>query len=197
MNKHLWRILGGLMRVALIYLPIKVTLFIISHFDKFWDEKLWQKFGYTDVMFLGFFLSLSLFYLLGLLTETRLIKWLDRVLGKLLSKLPLVGPLLTSLFNPQAMEIFKKNGFLIGSFLGGYQIAIFTAVHKTKEGYLGSVLYLTIPPTRQLLNEKSKIYVLEKEVDGVKRYEMIPAETAFQQEVSSGITVPADATKTR
>lgn len=190
MNKHIWRVVGGLIRVALVYLPIKLIIFIVSQFDDFWNVALWQKLWQKDFVVLGFLFSLGIFYFVGFLTETRLLKWLDWLLGKV----PVLGPLLTS-FNPRTRELLKKSkGVIIANFNTGYQVAVLTAVHNTKEGYLGSVLYGTFPPTRQLLNEKSRIYVLEiMDENGGKRYEMIPARVALQQELSSGMTVPAEA----
>ncbi|MDP3710390.1 MAG: hypothetical protein Q8R29_01555 [bacterium] len=195
MSKHTWRVLKGLIQVVLIYLPIQIVIFTVSQFDNFWNEHLWQKLWQRDFHVLGFLFSIGIFYLIGFLTETKLLS-LKR-LNWLHKKVPILGSLFIFL-NPHASEILRKSkGAMIANFNSGWQVAFLTAVHETMEGYFGSVLYGTVPPTRQLLNERSRIYVLKvgKNERGFPIYEMIPTQTAIQQELSSGITVPPDAYK--
>ncbi len=92
------------------------------------------------------------------------------------------------------LEIMKNSrGAFIANFQSGWQYAFLTAVHKTGDGYLGSVLYGTAPPTRQMVNQYSRVYALRVMRGGKTVFEMIPTETALQHEISSGMRVPPDA----
>ena len=189
MNKHIWRVVGGLIRVALISLPIILFIFIVSYFDQFWNKTLWRKLWQRDIAVAGFLMSVIIFYLVGLSAETRLLRWIDKLFGHL----PVIGSLIM-VFSRVSYIIKNSKGASYVEYNSAFQIAFLCSIHKTKEGYLGTILYGNLPfPNEQLINEKTRIYVLEIIKKGSVHYEMIPTEVALNHLLFLGLATSADA----
>lgn len=187
MNKHIWRVVGGLIRVVLICLPVVLFVFIVSYFDQFWNKTLWQKLWQRDFVVVGFLLSVVIFYLVELLAETRLLRWVDKLFGHL----PVIGSLIT-VFSRVSYIIKHSKGASYVEYNSAFQIAFLCSVHKTKEGYLGTILYGNLPfPNEQLINEKTRIYALEIIREEAVYYEMIPTEVALNHLLFLGLATPA------
>ncbi len=196
MHPHLWRILGGAARSLMFVLPTYIIWYVISYFDEFWNKIFWQRMFHRDIPFAGFIATFIIFYLVGAFSETLLGAWLDR---NVFTKIPIIGRLFITL-NPQVRDLISNSlGAVIAPFMSGWRPAFLLAIHKTKDGYLGSVGYIGIPPIPQQLDEKSRIKVREviTSVGGIERtsYELLPAEIAAKQELSFGTAVPSDAYK--
>lgn len=197
MNKHTWRITYGFIKIALAYIPIQIALLVVYQLDKFWSENLWKVLFGKEFILLGLILSLGLFYLSGWLSEWKLVMWMEEKVRRT----PYVGKLLFPL-DPHMVQNLKRllneEGALYVQYQDGFQVAALVAVRETREGVLGTALFLKLPlPDEQLINEKRKIYVLEEteiNPEGVprKRYRRIPAKIALQQ-LLAGVGVPRDA----
>lgn len=184
--------LSGFIMLVCIAVPYKIIQYIISYGDQFWNDLLWQPLLGKSLPLVGFVLSIVIIYLIGTFNETKSGAWLHE---NILSRIPIIGSLLSS-FNPKSREVLQKaRGFILAPFWDGYRPAKLTAVLKKKKGYFGVVTYLTTPPTVQTLEDSTPIYALEiVEKDGIK-YGVIPTDTSIRLELSAGTTVPADALK--
>ena len=190
MNKHLWRIAGGAVVFMTFYLPYGFGKYIVVSADEFWNKNLLEKVMGRGLPFLGFFLSLALFYLIGAVNETRWALWLRE---KLLDKIPILNKFLASL-SPQSKNVIQgSKGFFLAPFWDGYRPAKLTAVLKKKSGNFGVFCYMTIPPTVQVLPDSVIIYVLEKAMADEKEIYLIPSDTAIRIEFSAGTTIPENA----
>ena len=140
--------------------------------------------------FLGFFLSIAVFYLIGTANETKWALWLRE---KLLNRIPVLNKFLSSL-SPQTKKVIQESkGFFLAPFWDGYRPAKLTAVLKKKSGNFGVFCYLTIPPTVQVLPDSVIIYVLEKTGTDKKEIYLILGDTAVRIEFSAGTTIPENA----
>lgn len=190
MNKHLWRLVGGIMVFMTFYWPYRFGKYIVAIADEFWNKGLLEKVLGRELPFLGFFLSIALFYLIGTANETRWALWLRE---KLLSKIPVLNKFFSSL-NPQAKKIMQESkGFFLAPFWDGYRPAKLTAVLKKKSGNFGVFCYMTIPPTVQVLPDSVIVYILEKTIAEEKEIYLIPGDTAIRIEFSAGTTIPENA----
>lgn len=192
MNKHLWRFAGGVIVFMTFYLPYRFGKYIVVSADEFWNKGLLEKVLGREFPFLGFFLSIILFYLIGALNETRWALWLRE---KLFNKIPILNKFLSSL-SPQSKKIIQESkGFFLAPFWDGYRPAKLTAVLKKKSGNFGVFCYMTIPPTVQVLPDSVIIYVLERTMvnENEKEIYLIPGDTAIRIEFSAGTTIPENA----
>lgn len=192
MNKHLWRFAGGAVVFMTFYLPYIFGKYIVVSADEFWNKVLLEKIWGRELPFLGFFLSVAIFYLIGAANETRLAIWIRE---KLLIRIPVLNKFF-SFLSPQAKKVIQESkGFFLAPFWDGYRPAKLTAVLKNKHGNFGVFCYLTIPPTVQVLPDSVIIYVLEKITAGEKEIYLIPSDTAIRIEFSAGMTISEDALK--
>ncbi len=190
MNKHLWRIIGGAVVFMTFYLPYRFGKYIVVSADEFWNKSLLEKVLGSEVPFLGFVLSIALFYLIGAVNETRWALWFRE---KLLNRIPILNKFLSSL-SPQAKKVIQgSKGFFLAPFWDGYRPAKLTAVLKKKNGNFGVFCYMTIPPTVQVLPDSVIIYVLEKTILDEREIYLIPGDTAIRIEFSAGTTIPENA----
>ena len=190
MSKHLWRLAGGAVVFMTFYLPYSFGKYIIFSTDEFWNKSLLEKIFRREVPFLGFFLSIALFYLIGAANETRIALWLRE---KLLSRVPVLNKLLSSL-SPQSKNVIQgSKGFFLAPFWDGYRPAKLTAILKKKNGNFGVFCYMTIPPTVQVLPDSVTIYVLEKTMADKREIYLIPGDTAARIEFTAGTTIPENA----
>lgn len=190
MNKHLWRTIGGAVVFMTFYLPYRFGKYIVVSADEFWNKSILEKVLGSEVPFLGFVLSIALFYLIGAVNETRWALWLRE---KLLNRIPILNKFLSSL-SPQAKKVMQgSKGFFLAPFWDGYRPAKLTAVLKKKNGNFGVFCYMTIPPTVQVLPDSVIIYVLEKTILDEREIYLIPGDTAIRIEFSAGTTIPENA----
>jgi len=191
MNVHFWRILGGIVRVGMVVLPFWIAWWIVLFLDNQWGW-LWQLLSRRPIPLVGFFLSIIISYLVGLLSETKSGLWLDEHIFK---KMPIVGYFFVS-FNPSVRKLLKKaKGAIGGRFQSGWRMAFVTAVHATADGHWVSVGYIGFPPIPQQIAGTEKVRVRKIVQGGEVSYQMIPRQVAIQQELSFGTTVPDDAYK--
>ena len=192
MSKHLWRFAGGIVVFMTFYLPYRFGKYIVVSADEFWNKSILEKILGRELPFLGFFISIALFYFIGAANETRIALWLRE---KLLNKIPILNKFLSSL-SPQAKKIIQESkGFFLAPFWDGYRPAKLTAVLKKKSGNFGVFCYMTIPPTVQVLPDSVIIYVLEKTTEDEREIYLIPSDTAIRIEFSAGTTIPENALK--
>lgn len=188
MSKYLWRLVGGIVVFMTFYLPYRFGKYIVVSADEFWNKGLLEKVLGRELPFLGFFISIALFYLIGTANET---KWAIWFREKLLNKIPILNKFLSSLSVQSKNVIQGSKGFFLAPFWDGYRPAKLTAVLKKKSGNFGVFCYMTIPPTVQVLPDSVIIYVLEKTTE--KEIYLIPSDTAIRIEFSAGTTIPENA----
>ena len=192
MSKHLWRVMGGLVVFITFYLPYKLAEYVVSSGDEFWNKIILQKALGRELPFVGFAITITLFYLIGAANETRWALWLRE---KLLNRVPVLNKFLSAL-NPEAKKIMQESkGFFLAPFWDGYRPAKLTAVLKKKSGNFGVFCYMTVPPTVQVLPDSAVIYVLERTNKNEREIYLMPSDTAIRIELSAGTTVPEDALK--
>ena len=190
MNKHLWRIAGGAVVFLTFYLPYRFGKYIVVSADEFWNKGLLENVFGRELPFLGFFISIALFYFIGAANETRWAIWFRE---KLLNKIPILNKFLSSLSVQSKNVIQGSKGFFLAPFWDGYRPAKLTAVLKKKNGNFGVFCYMTIPPTVQVLPDSVIIYVLEKIKADEREIYLIPSDTAIRIEFSAGTTIPENA----
>src|SRR3989338_5903102 len=131
MSKHLWRFAGGIVVFMTFYLPYRFGKYIVVSADEFWNKSILEKILGRELPFLGFFISIALFYFIGAANETRIALWLRE---KLLNKIPILNKFLASL-SPQSKNVIQgSKGFFLAPFWDGYRPAKLTAVLKKKSG---------------------------------------------------------------
>ncbi|HEY4495272.1 MAG TPA: hypothetical protein VJC01_02375 [Candidatus Paceibacterota bacterium] len=192
MSKHLWRFAGGIVVFMTFYLPYRFGKYIVVSADEFWNKSILEKILGRELPFLGFFISIALFYFIGAANETRIALWLRE---KLLNKIPILNKFISSLSAQSKNVIQGSKGFFLAPFWDGYRPAKLTAVLKKKSGNFGVFCYMTIPPTVQVLPDSVIIYVLEKIKADEREIYLIPSDTAIRIEFSAGTTIPENALK--
>ncbi|MDO8500158.1 MAG: hypothetical protein Q7S66_05930 [bacterium] len=200
MNRYAWWFSKGLIIVLPVFILYVFSKSIIEYGDAIWNKILFQPFFSRDIPFLGFILSIVALILIGLVSETRFGKGVQE---NLISRIPVVGKMFTSLSPKSQQAVRKVNGFIFAPIWGGYRPARVLAVFPIGNGgHMAQLWFPIIPPTTQVYPDSTIVYAIRRRVgevslvnsladsEFVNEYAVFPTEIGLRVEFSGGTTVP-------